>query len=315
MGYKTKTAVLVLIAVLSIVAYLTVDVGRNWEYVLTRRSAEVLAMLITGSAIAFSTLVFQTVTHNRILTPSIIGLDSLYLLIQTLVVFLFGSSTAMSQNPYFNFAVSVVLMVLFSIILFQVLFRSGGEHVYFLLLIGLIVGIFFNSISSFMQVMIDPNEFMIVQDRMFASINNINRDLLGIAGLLMVLTVLYAMRFYRYLDVLTLGKEHAISLGVEYDQVVKQLLIVVSILVAVSTALTGPITFLGLLVVNVAYELLKTYRHQYLILGSALISIIALVAGQLVVKKVFTFSIPLSVIINFLGGVYFIYLLLKESRA
>jgi len=122
------------------------------------------------------------------------------------------------------------------------------------------------------------------------------------------------MRFTKYLDVLSLGKDQAVNLGVDYDYVVKRLLVVVAILISVSTALVGPITFLGLLVVNVAYQLFSTYKHTYLILGSVLISIVALIGGQLIVERVFTFSTTLSVIINFIGGVYFIYLLLKESK-
>src|SRR5699024_12781250 len=102
---------------------------------------------------------------------------------------------------------------------------------------------------------------------------------------------------------------------VPYDKVVKHLLVIVAVLISIATALIGPITFLGLLVVNVAYEFLKTYRHFYLIFGSVFISIIALLGGQFIVEKVFTFQTTLSVIINFIGGVYFIYLLLKENQA
>jgi iron complex transport system permease protein len=115
--------------------------------------------------------------------------------------------------------------------------------------------------------------------------------------------------------VLSLGREHAINLGVDYDLVVKKLLIVVAILIAISTALVGPITFLGLLVVNVTHEFYKTYKHKHLIIGSILISILALVGGQFIVEKIFTFSTTVSVIVNFIGGVYFIYLLLKENRS
>jgi len=166
-----------------------------------------------------------------------------------------------------------------------------------------------------MQVLIDPNEFQIVQGKMFASVNNVRTELLvtSIIGILLVLAYVY--KELKLLDVLSLGREEAINLGVDYDKVVKKLLIVIAILVSISTALVGPITFLGLLVVNVARECLRTYRHKYLIAGSIFISIIALVGGQLIVERLFEFNTTLSVIVNFVGGVYFIYLLLKESKA
>ncbi|PLT33953.1 iron chelate uptake ABC transporter family permease subunit [Bacillus sp. V5-8f] len=315
MHKKTKMGILAAIAVILIIIFLFTDMGNYWGYVLPNRSIKILALVLTGAAIAFSTVVFQTITNNRILTPGIIGLDSLYMLIQTFLIFAFGASDLSVMNKSINFLVSVGLMVLFAGVLYKFLFKREGQNIYFLLLVGLVMGTLFQSFSSFMQVIIDPNEFQIIQDRMFASFNNINTDLLILSFVLMVAVFIYFWKFVKFLDVLSLGKEQAINLGVDYNYVVKRLLIVVAILISIATALVGPITFLGLLVVNVAYQFIKTYQHTYLILSSIFISIIALVGGLLIVERVFTFSTTLSVIINFIGGAYFIYLLLKENKS
>src|SRR5699024_5926138 len=150
-------------------------------------------------------------------------------------------------------------------------------------------------------------------DRMFASFNNVHTDILTIAVVTMLLVTGYFMKFGKYLDVLSLGKEHAINLGVDYDAVVKRLLIMIAILVSVATALVGPITFLGLIVANVAYQFLRTYQHRSIIPAAILLSVIALVGGQFIVEEVFVFSTTISVIINLVGGVYFLYLLLKGN--
>ena len=314
MRNKTKLGILTIVTVILIAVFLFTDVKGSWDYVLSKRTEKIFAMILTGAAIAFSTIVFQTITNNKILTPSIIGLDSLYMLIQTFLVFTLGSTSSL-MNQNINFFISIGLMVLFVGILYKIIFKREGSNLYFLLLIGIIFGTLFESISSFMQVLIDPNEFMRIQDKMFASFNNINTDLLMISFILIILVTLYFLKFIKYLDVLSLGKEHAINLGVDYDRIVKRLLVVVAILISIATALVGPITFLGLLVVNVTYQLFKTYQHKFLIIGSILVSIISLVGGQLIVERVFTFSTTLSVIVNFIGGVYFIYLLLKQSKA
>ena len=117
------------------------------------------------------------------------------------------------------------------------------------------------------------------------------------------------------LDVMSLGRDTAINLGVPYDKLVQRMLILSSILIAVSTALVGPITFFGLIVANLSYQFFNTYKHSVLISGACVMSIVALVGGQWMVERVFNFDTTLSVIINFVGGVYFIYLLLKESRS
>jgi iron complex transport system permease protein len=315
MNYKTKTWLLAALSVIFICLFLFTDITGNWEYILERRTYKVAAIILTGVSIALATVVFQTITQNRILTPSILGLDSLYMLINTFIIFVFGSTRLTSTDKNIQFIVIVAIMILFSGLLYKLLFKRNEQNIYFLLLIGFIIGTFFDSFSSFMQVLIDPNEFQIVQDRMFASFNNINTDVLLLATILIILTLILFLRFFKYLDVLALGRDHAINLGVDFDYVVKRLLVIVAILISISTALVGPITFLGLLVSNLAYEFLKTYRHFYLLLGASLISVVALVGGQLVVERIFTFSTTLSVIINFIGGVYFIYLLLKENRS
>ncbi|HEX6593180.1 MAG TPA: iron chelate uptake ABC transporter family permease subunit [Bacillota bacterium] len=315
MDYKKKTFILLLIALPLIVLYIFYDLSGNIDYILPKRISKVVAIMITAGAIAWSTTIFMTITNNRILTPSVLGLDSLYLLTQTIIIYLFGSKSLVMIDSYLNYTVSIGVMVIFSLLLYRLLFKGEQNNIYFLLLVGMILGVFFGSLTSFMQVLIDPNEFMVAQDKMFASINNVNTDLVYLSIGFIMIIFLFFLRYYKYLDVLSLGRDYAINLGVPYDHVVKRLLIVVAVLISIATALVGPITFLGLLVVNTAYEFLKTYRHGYLLIGSTLISMIALIGGQFIVEKVFTFETTISVIINFIGGIYFIYLLLKENKA
>lgn len=315
MNPKTKLVLLAVASVALVVLFLTVQAGGNWDYVLPRRGIKIAAIALTAAAIAFSTVVFQTVTNNRILTPSIIGLDSLYMLTQTFIIFVFGSMHVALVDANINFLLSVVLMIGFALLLYRFMFKKEGRNLYFLLLVGLVLGSLFGSMTTFMQVLIDPNEFLVLQSRMFASFNRINTNVLTVAVISMGVVSIYCMRFFKYLDVLSLGREHSINLGLGYNGLVKRLLVIVAVLISISTALVGPITFLGLLVANVAYQLMSTHRHVYLIWSSILISVIALVGGQLVVERVFAFSTTISVIINFIGGVYFLYLLLKERKA
>ncbi len=312
---STKLIVLVVLALVSCALYLFYELNGSYDYALPRRAVKVAAMALTGIAIAYSTVIFQTITHNRILTPSIMGLDSLYILLQTLFVFFLGSMHVTVVNQHVNFVLSVISMIVFALLLYKFLFQAGKRPIYFLLLVGIIVGTFFSSITTFLQVLIDPNEFLRVQDKMFASFNNINGDLVWWAFGIIAITLIIGWRYMEELDVLSLGRDVAINLGVPYDAIVKRMLILSSVLIAVSTALVGPITFFGLIVANLSYQYFNTYKHKILITGAAFMSIIALVGGQWIVERVFSFSTTLSVIINFVGGIYFIYLLLKESRS
>lgn len=289
--------------------------GRNWDYNLSKRIPKVIAIAVTGGSIAFSSMIFQTVTNNRILTPSILGLDSLYMFVQTISVFLFGASSIFMINRNVNFMVSVTIMLVGTLVLYKILFKKdGNSNIFFLLLVGTVLGTLFKSMTSFMQVIIDPNEFETLQSKMFASFANVNTDILLISVIALLIIFVLFYDDVKKLDVMLLGRDQAINLGIDFDRFSKKILIVVAVLVSISTALVGQITLLGLLVVNLSYQFLNTYKHSYQITGSILISIIALIAGQFIVERILNFGSTVSIIINFIGGIYFIYLLMKEGK-
>ena len=265
-------------------------------------------------AIGFSSLIFQTVTNNRILTPSILGIDSLYVLLQTSVVFLLGSSSVIMSDGNINFIITIASMLLFSSLMYKFIFKKGSKNIFTLLLVGVVCGTLFESLTTFMQVLIDPVEFQMVQDKMQASFNNINTDLLFISSIVIIICIGYVYDYLKILDVMALGRDEAINLGVDYDKIVKKMLIVVVLLTSVATALVGPITFLGLLVVNIARQLISSYKHSVLGVATILISVVALIGGQLLVEQLMNFGVSVSVIINFVGGIYFIYLVMKERN-
>lgn len=310
-----KIIILAVIAVIATIIFLSIGLTEsNSSYLLSQRIPKLVAIIISGGAIAFSSIIFQTISNNRILTPSILGLDSIYTFFQTVVLFIFGSGSFILTNKNINFMLSLIGMLLISTVLYKIVFRRKNISIMYLLLVGLILGTFFNSLSSFMQVLIDPNEYLYIQNKFIASFSNVNTDIIIISVLIILgmLPVIYDD--LKLLDVMALGKEQAINLGVNYDKVMKKMLMIVAILTAISTALVGPLTFLGLIVVNITYQVIKSYKHKYLISASILISISSLIIGLLLVERVFNFSTTLGVIINFVGGVYFLYLLLKESK-
>lgn len=317
MKTKDKRSIIILsvLVLVLVISFLFIGVNSiNFKYALYRRIPKIYAMILTGGAIGFSSLIFQTVTNNRILTPSILGIDSLYVLLQTTVVFLLGSSSVIISNGNINFIITIASMLLFSSLMYKFIFKKGSKNIFTLLLVGVVCGTLFESLTTFMQVLIDPVEFQVVQDKMQASFNNINTDLLFISSIVIIICIGYVYDYLKILDVMALGRDEAINLGVDYDKMLKKILIVVVLLTSVATALVGPITFLGLLVVNIARQLIVTYKHSVLGISTILISVIALIGGQLLVEQLMDFGVSVSVIINFIGGIYFIYLVMKERN-
>ena len=311
---STKLIILAILAIVSIALFSLWNIQGGFSYAFPKRLERVFAMVITGTAIAFATVIFQTVTHNRLLTPSMMGVDSMYEVVQTVIYFILGSASIFVVDRYLNFSVSIIAMVLFALLLYRFLFRADKYPIFLLLLAGMIIGTLLGSLVTFLQVIIDPLEYEALQSRLFASFMNVKTELILIAAVILIICFTIGSRMLHKLHVMSLGRDNAINLGVNYDKIVLQVLILASVLIATSTALVGPVTFLGLIVANLAYQYFATYKHSVLIAGASLISIIALVGGQFIVQHVFNLSTTISVIINFVGGIYFIYLILKESR-
>ncbi|TDM11985.1 iron chelate uptake ABC transporter family permease subunit [Macrococcus lamae] len=281
-------------------------------YVLPSRLKKIAAILLVGAAIGVSSLIFQTLTENNLLTPSVIGLDAVYLFIQTIIIFLFGTFSTVLFNTYVNFFISVVLMILFTLGLFKLVFKKNVS-VYFILLFGMVMGTCFQSLSSFMHMVMNPDDFLMLQDRMFASFNTVNTSLLGICAVVILVMLYIIYRKSHELDVLSLGKIHATNLGIDIDRLTGSMLLIVAVLVSVSTALVGPITFLGIIVCNVTYQFMKTFEHRLLIPAIICISAITLLVGQMLTQYLFDGNTEITIMINFAGGLYFIYLLFKEG--
>lgn len=286
-----------------------------FEYQFQSRLRKFILILLVGGAIGTSVVIFQAITTNRLLTPSIMGLDSVYLFVKVLPVVLFSEQATIVTNVYLNFLITLIAMVLFSLILFQGIFKLGNFSVYFILLVGVILGTFFRSITSFLQLIMNPDSFLAVQSAMFASFDAANSNLVIVSGILLVVLIIITIILRPYLDVLLLGKAQAINLGVSYEKMTRTLLIMVALLVSISTALIGPITFLGLLTVNLAHEYMKTYEHKYILPATILFSWISLFMAQWVVENLFEATTEFSLIVDLVGGSYFIYLLVKRRSA
>lgn len=304
-------AILAALAAVSIILFMTVGVRGKWSFVLSFRGTKVATMALVGYSIAVSTVLFQTITNNRILTPSIMGFDALYALIQTGFVFFLGAATVSGLDPRLRFGVEVGAMVLFSGLLYRWLFSGGLRSLHLLMLVGIVFGILFRSLSGFMQRLIDPNEFVVLQDRLFASFNRTNGELLAVAALVVLAVSVFGWRWIRTFDVLALGREASVNLGVEHRRTVTAILVMVAILTAVSTALVGPVTFFGLLVANLAYMLIASHRHSLILPASFLIAVTTLVGGQFVLERLLAFDTALSIVIEFLGGIFFLVLLVR----
>lgn len=316
--YFQRPAIKILVLLLAVLGicllYLSYKTYGNWAFALELRGKKLLAFVFVGIAAAFSTISFQTMTQNHFLTPNILGLDSLYVFVQTLLFFFLGGQQLLGKDSMGTFFLNVLLMVIAGFSLAKLLLKRSGNDLFLLLMIGIILGTFFNSISTFLQVVMDPNEYDLLQGKLFASFGNVNSQYLIIAGLGIIGLALFLWGQSHALDVLHLGNDQAVNLGINVSSFQTILLIVISALVGLSTSLVGPVTFLGFIVANMSYQFMGTYRHRDLFIGGSLLAILLLVLGQFLVEQIFQLNTTLSIVIEFGGGIYFVGKIISERK-
>ena len=317
-AHRANARKLILMAVLVLLAaaaYLTVEVNpKYFSYAMSLRVPKLIVMLIAAFAIGGASLVFQSIINNTIVTPCLLGMNSLYTLIHTAVVFAAGSGSILAVNANLAFAVDLMIMGVSATVIYGYLFKKTNYNVLYVLLIGTVLTSFFSSIQSTLTRVMDPNEYDSLLSTLVASFSSVNSEIILFSLVVLAVLIFVLRKDLALLDVLTLGKAQAINLGVDYDRSIRRLLLGVTLAIAVATAMVGPISFMGLIIANLSRQLLKTYRHSQLILGSVFFGMIILVAGQLIVEHVYSYAIPISVFITVGGGIYFLYLLLTRKR-
>ncbi len=311
---KKIRSTLPLVIALGVVAAIFIALYLSWNMsvvIWPFRLGKLVSLILIAYTIAVSTVLFQTVSNNRILTPSIMGFDQLYILIQTVVVYFVGSTVIYGVSDEVRFIAVALILTLFSTSLFTWLFSGTIKGLHMTLLIGVVFGGLFFSLRMLLQLQLNPDEAVNLTDVMFANFNRFNTNLIGIAVIIVVMVSLIGWRMRYLFDVLALGRDMAINLGVDYKQAVSRILVLVSIMVAVSTALVGPVTFFGLLVASLAYQFTPTAKHMSVLPVAILLSIIFLVGGQFILEQLFNMASRLSFIIEFVGGIVFLTLLIK----
>ncbi|QUH19572.1 iron chelate uptake ABC transporter family permease subunit [Alkaliphilus sp. B6464] len=281
--------------------------------VVRRRMVALVAMIITATCQSLSTVAFQSITNNRVITPSLLGFEALYSTIHTSTILFFGASAFINFSGVGSFIFQVVVMVLMCLILYGWLLSGKYGNLQLMLLVGVILGTGLRSLSSFMRRLLAPSEFDILQARLFGSVNNADSAYFSVAIPIVIIVALLLLAFSKNLNVLSLGKNVGTSLGVNHQFSVIYTLILVSVLMSISTALVGPLTFYGFLVATLSYQVAPTYDHRYIFPMALAVGFLILTGAYFFMYHVFNAQGVVSVIIEMFGGITFLVAILRKG--
>ena len=278
------------------------------------RATSVTVILVVAWCQGLATVAFQTITNNRIITPSIMGFESLYRLIQTSIVFFFGTTGLTSMNSTGQYLMQVGLMVALAALLYGRLLQSERTNIHQTLLLGIVIGTGLGGLSTYMQNLLNPSAFDILSARLIGNVSNADVSQLTVAIPLAVVAGGLLLTMSRTLDVLGLGRDAAIGLGVDHRRNSLVILMLAAVLMAVSTSLVGPMSFLGFLVAMTAYQLSDTHEHRFVLPMAWLVGVVILGGAYFILRHIFYATGSVGIIIEAVGGTFFLIHLLRKGR-
>jgi iron complex transport system permease protein len=276
------------------------------------RATTLCVIVLVAAAQGVATVVFHTVAANRVITPSILGFDALHVLIQTGTAFYFGAA-ALGTGGLWRSAAQTALMVLFAVTLYGWLLSRPGLTVPVTLLVGVVVGLAFRAAATLMQRLLTPSDFDLLSARLFGSLANADARYLPAAAATTGVALAFVWARRRRLDVLALGRDAAVSLGLDHRREVMAALAAVAVLVSVATTLVGPMTFFGFLAATAAYELTRGASHRCLLPAVAAVAAAVLTTAYFTLRHLFYAGGLIGVVIEFVGGTLFLGRLLRRG--
>ena len=321
MKKKTRIflGILSVMVVLLVAAYLLIPTKNSStvsNFILQRRFLKLLVMVIVSCAIPISTISFQTVVQNRFLTPGVLGIESLFVFIQSGLYYFESLVGVKVEQSVIIYSVTIAIQIGLLLLLMNASKGMMLSNFKVLLLLTMAFSMLLRNASTFLQVLMDPNEFDKLQSSLYPSFQKMNAQpmMIGVAIGLFVLLMMVFYRIRHQLDALHLGVDGAKMLGINTKRLSNVVIVIVIIMSSLSTILVGPLQFLGFMIANLTYQLTKEYKHGVLWLFSAVLGLVIVLAAQLIVERIFLLTIPISVFIEGIGGVLYLILLVKGEK-
>lgn len=282
--------------------------------VVQRRLNALIAMLIAAACQAIATITFQSVTNNRIITPSLLGFEAIYSTLHTCIIFFTGISGITSFTGIPAFLIQIGLMISVCILLYHRFLASKYPNLQLMLLVGVIIGTGLKASSSFMRKLLSPSEFDVLQAKLFGSVNNAEPEYFPLSIILIVFAIVVLYILAIKINIISMGKDISNVLGLEYNTTLIISLIMVSILMSISTTLVGPMTFYGFLVATLTYELANTYDHRYIFPMALAVGFIIITSAYFIMQHIFDAQGVVSIIIELIGGIIFLTMILRKGK-
>lgn len=288
-----------------------------WEYIiLDYRLPKAITAAMSGSALAVSGLLMQTLFRNPLAGPFVLGISSGASLGVAILVlgssFLGISLSAISGNYALTIAASLGS---FGVLLMVIAAASRIKDTMALLIIGLMVGSLTAAVVSVLAYFSKAEELQRYIFWSFGSLGNLSWQAIGILIICWSIGIVFTIFSLKALNAFLLGDAYAKSLGVSITS--KRLLIILatSLLAGSVTAFAGPIAFIGLAVPHLVRQLIPTANHKVLLpavlLGGAILLLLCDIVASVPLSE---YTLPINAITALVGAPIVIWLLVRKKK-
>ena len=280
--------------------------GQSMQLLLATRFPRTICLVLVGATSSICGLIMQHLTQNKFVSPTTAGtMDSARLGILVVMLFLPNASLWIRSATAFLFAFAGTLLFLS----FAQFFPQKNQLM--LPLIGVMLGNIIGSAATFFAY-----QFQLVQNMSswlqgnFATVIRGNYELLYVTIPLLLILSFFAYQF----TIVGLGESFAVNLGMNYRNM--QLLVIglVSLASAITLIMVGTIPFLGVIIPNITAKLYGDQVHKTLGITAIFGSIFLLICDMIARLVIFPYEIPVSVIVGIIGGLIFLYLLVRGRK-
>lgn len=291
--------------------------GSSKYIILEYRLPKVFTAIFTGSGLAVSGLLMQTLFRNPLAGPYVLGLSSGASLGVAIVIMgasVFGAGTAALLLSKWSLVIASSigsLLVLIAVLMASAKLRDTMA----ILIIGLMFASLTAAVVSVLAYFSPAAQLQQYIFWSFGSLGNLSWQEVTILATFWFLGILLAVFCIKNLNTLLLGENYARSLGVKISTNRFIIIIATSLLAGSITAFAGPIAFVGLAVPHLIRQVIPTNDHKILlpavIFGGAILMLICDIAAQLPGTE---YTLPINAITSLIGAPVVIWLLIRKRK-
>lgn len=281
-------------------------ISKEFQIINYVRIPRTLAAIYAGCALSLSGLILQTVLNNALAGPSIIGVNSGAGLFTTLIIALFPAYITLMPIAAFIGALMVTLLVYF------IAKKTGASRIT-IVLSGVAVSSFIGAITDTLLTLW-PDTAIGRTSFLIGGLSGVTMNGIKLPGILISISFVAVFILSYDMNVLSLGDETAKSLGVNVSRYRFIFIVLSSLFAGSAISFAGLLGFIGLIIPH-ASRFIIGYDSRLLVPVSALMgSLFALICDILARTMFAPYEVPAGIVMSFLGGPFFIYLLLKQKR-